>query len=74
MLSYHWFIFNLIGVNMTKIKTFKNGHASIEKIMHNGMYLVQCYIGTELHDKIRCDDYQTAMQYYKAFSNIAKNS
>ena len=62
---------------MTKIygtKTFKNGHASIEKIMHNGMYLVQCYIGTELHDKIRCDDYQTAMQYYKAFSNIAKNS
>ena len=65
---------NSIGVNMTKIKSFKNGYATLEKLFPSGMYLVQCYIGTELHDKIRCDDYQTAMQYYKAFSNIAKNS
>jgi len=59
---------------MTKIKEFKHGYATFEKLFPSGMYLVQCYIGTELHDKIRCDDYQTAMQYYKAFSNIAKNS
>jgi hypothetical protein len=64
----------LKGVNMTKIKEFKHGYATFEKLFPSGMYLVQCYIGTELHDKIRCDDYQTAMQYYKAFSNIAKNS
>lgn len=59
---------------MTKIKEFKHGYATFEKLFPSGMYLIQCYIGSELHDKIRCDDYKTALQYYKAFSNIAKNS
>jgi hypothetical protein len=69
----HSIVIHSIGVYM-KIKSFKNGYATLEKLFPSGMYLVQCYIGTELHDKIRCDDYQIAMQYYKAFSNIAKNS
>lgn len=57
---------------MSKIKVFSNGYATLERLFPSGMYLVQCYVGTELHDKIRCDDYQTAREYYKAFSKIAK--
>lgn len=57
-----------------KIKSFKNGYATLEKLFPSGMYLVECYIGSELHDKVRCDDYRTAMDYYKSFSLIAKNA
>ena len=57
---------------MSKIKVFKNGHATIEKLLPSGLYLVQCYIGSELHDKVRCDDYRTAMNYYRCFASIAK--
>jgi hypothetical protein len=59
---------------MSKIKVFSNGYATIEKLFPSGMYLVQCYVGTELHDKIRCDDYQTAREYFRSFSLIAKNA
>lgn len=59
---------------MNKIKTFKNGHASMEKLFPSGYYLVQCYKGTELHDKVRCDDYRMALDYYKAFQAIAKQA
>ena len=57
-----------------KIKSFKNGYATFEKLFPSGFYLVECYIGSELHDKVRCDDYRTAMDYYKSFSLIAKNA
>jgi hypothetical protein len=59
---------------MTKIKTYKNGHASFERLFPSGYYLVQCYKGTELHDKVRCDDYRTALDYYRAFQAIAKQA
>jgi len=59
---------------MSKIKVFSNGYATLEKLYPSGMYLVQCYVGTELHDKIRCDDYRRACEYYKAFQSIAKNA
>lgn len=59
---------------MSKIKVFPNGYATFEKLHPSGMYLVQCYVGTELHDKIRCDDYRSACEYYKAFQAIAKNA
>lgn len=59
---------------MNRIKSYKNGYATIEKLFPSGYYLVQCYKGSELHDKIRCDDYRTAMDYYKTFSLIAKNA
>ena len=45
---------------MSKIKVFPNGYATLEKLFPSGYYLVQCYKGTELHDKIRCDDYRMA--------------
>lgn len=45
----------------------------MEKLFPSGMYLVQLYIGQDLRDKIRCDDYTRALEYYRAFSRIAKN-
>lgn len=27
----------------------------------------------EIHDKVRCDDYRTASEYYRAFSAVARN-
>lgn len=58
----------------TKIKTFRNGYATLERLFPSGMWLVQCYKGTELHDKIRCDDYRSAQDYFRAFCGIAKNA
>lgn len=55
-----------------KIKTFRNGHTTFERLHPSGMYLVQVYIGSELHDKVRCDDYRMALGYLKAFNLIAK--
>lgn len=59
---------------MNRIKTYDNGHASIERLSPSGMWLVQVYKGSELHDKIRCDDYRSALEYFRAFSAIAKNA
>jgi hypothetical protein len=59
---------------MHRMKCFKNGHASMERLSPSGLYLVQVYIGTELHDKIRCDTYQGALEYYRAFQSIARNA
>jgi len=55
-----------------KIKEFRNGYATMEQLFPSGLYLVQCYKGTELQDKIRCDDYRAALDYFRAFSAIAK--
>ena len=57
---------------MSKIKVFNNGYATLERLFPSGMYLVQCYKGNELADKIRCDSYRTAMEYFQAFAKIAK--
>jgi hypothetical protein len=57
---------------MSKIKTFKHGHATIEKLSPSGMYLVQVYKGANLHDTIRLDDYRQAQEYFRAFCSIAK--
>jgi hypothetical protein len=57
-----------------RIKEYKNGYVTFEKLFPSGMYLVQCYKGSELFDKIRCDSYKAAMEYYKAFSRVAKTS
>ena len=34
----------------------------------------EVYIGGELHDKVRCDDYRTARDYLKSFNAIAKGA
>ena len=55
-----------------KCKDFKNGNSVIfEK--NYAWYVVKLYLGTELHDKIICDTYSSARDYYRAFSAIAKN-
>lgn len=56
----------------TKLETFKHGYCVMERLMPSGMYLVKVYIGTELHDKVRTDDYRQAQAYYRAFRAIAK--
>ena len=58
---------------MHRLKCYKHGHASMEKLFPSGMYIVQLYIGQDLRDKVRCDDYTMALEYYRAFSRIAKN-
>lgn len=55
-----------------RIKTYKNGHATMERLFPSGMYLIEVYIGSELRDKVRCDDYRTALDYWKCFQLIAK--
>ena len=55
-----------------KIKTYPHGYASMEKT--GALYTVKVYIGTELHDKTRCDDYRAALEYFRAFAAIAKNA
>jgi hypothetical protein len=52
---------------MTEIKVFKHGHCTMEKLETSGMYLVRCYHGTELHDKVRCDTHGQAQAHFKAF-------
>jgi hypothetical protein len=56
-----------------KIANYKNGHATMEKHPITGMYEVRCVVNTELHDKVRCDTYTAAREYYAAFKRIAKN-
>jgi len=55
----------------TKIKEFKNGNSILFEKNH-AFYVVKIYKGSELYDKILCDDYRMARDYVKAFSAIAK--
>lgn len=57
-----------------RIATFKNGHATFERLSPSGYYLIQVYIGSELHDKVRCDDYQMALDYWKSFKKLARGA
>ena len=56
-----------------KIRDYKNGYATMERTAMS-YYIVKCYTGTELHDKIMCDTYRAALDYFKAFSKIAKQA
>lgn len=55
-----------------KVKVYPHGYASFEKT--GTLYTVKVYKGEELHDKVRCDTYREACEYFKAFSAIAKNA
>lgn len=57
----------------TKAKEFKNGNSVIFEKNH-AFYVVKVYKGTEIYDKIMCDDYRMARDYVKAFSAIAKSN
>lgn len=55
-----------------KIQVYNNCHCTMERLFPSGYYLLKVYIGSELHDKVRCDDYRDAMDYWKSFKKIAK--
>ena len=57
-----------------RVATFRNGHATFERLSPSGYYLVQVYIGSELHDKVRCDDYRMALDYWKSFKKLARGA
>ena len=57
-----------------KIQTFKRGYTTFEKLTPSGMYQVKVYVGDNLQDKVRCDDYRTAREYLKSFNAIARNA
>ena len=57
-----------------KLNIYPNGSVSMEQLFPSGMYLVQGYKGTELFDKVRCDDKKMAMDYFRSFCKIAKNA
>lgn len=58
----------------TRMKLYSNGwHAMLEK---SGVWysaIVRNARG-DVHDKVRCDDYRMALDYYRAFSRIAKTA
>jgi hypothetical protein len=56
-----------------KIKEQKNGnYTTFER--ENGWYVVRLYKRSgDLLDKVRCDTYGGACEYFKSFNLIAKN-
>lgn len=53
-----------------------NAFVSFEKIESNTIKFWDVRLRApngELHDKVRCDDYRSAMDYWKSFNLIAKN-
>ena len=61
----------------TKLTEYKNGaYALIEKESYpRGMYCIICRDAVgNLIDKVRCDDYRMALDYYRAFKLMAKLS
>jgi|APFre7841882654_1041346.scaffolds.fasta_scaffold324996_2 hypothetical protein len=56
-----------------KIKEYKNGNwAVLDK--NNYLYVVKLYSASgNLCDKVLCDTYTDAKDYFKSFSLIAKN-
>ncbi len=58
-----------------KIKEYKSGaRVTFEKTFPSGMYIVLLRNPQgDVHDKIKCDDYDNAREYYRAFCAIAKN-
>jgi hypothetical protein len=57
----------------TKTKTYRTGWSTLF-VKESCWYLVTVRAASgALHDKVRCDDYRTALEYWKAFNSIAKN-
>ena len=58
----------------TKCQTHRNGWSVIldkERIMY--CVILRDARG-EVHDKMRCDDYRNALDYYRSFKAIARNA
>lgn len=57
-----------------KISTLKNGAiVTFEKTFPSGMYIVILRVPNgEIYDKVRTDDYQSALTFKRAFLAVAK--
>ena len=58
---------------MRKEKEIRGNWVTMERQELSGMYAVRLEIGGELHDKVRCDTYRGAMDYWHSFCKIARN-
>ena len=57
-----------------KVKTYRNGWSVV---MDKGYALYSVILRNssgEIHDKMRCDYHRDALEWYRAFSAIAKNA
>jgi len=58
----------------TKCQTYSNGWCVI---MDKGNALYSVIVRNargDVHDKMRCDDYRDALDYYRSFKAIARNA
>jgi hypothetical protein len=58
-----------------RIYNYKSGASvTYEKSFPSGMHIVMIRNPEgDVHDKIRCDDYEDAMDYLQSFRKIARN-
>jgi hypothetical protein len=55
-----------------RLNIYQNGSASMERVFPSGLYVVTVYRGSEVYDRVRCDTYRGALEYWRAFNRIAK--
>ena len=57
----------------TKTKIYRNDWSTLLEKQAHGVYLVLVRNSAgDVHDKIRCDDYRMALNYWRAFNAIAR--
>jgi len=57
----------------TKFKVYKNDWSTLLEKQAHGVYLVLVRNDAgEIYNKIRCDDYRMALNYWHAFNVIAR--
>lgn len=61
---------------ITRCKVYQNGAAVImEKLPVSGMYSLSARAPSgAMLDKIRCDDYRMAREYWRAFCQLARKA
>mgnify|MGYP003342804731 len=57
-----------------KIKVFKNDSSVLMQPCFIGWEVIARNSSGNVIDKIRCDDYRMALEYYRAFYQLAKNN
>jgi hypothetical protein len=56
-----------------KIKTYRNNWCVVMEQTSVWYSVIVRNATGNVHDKVRCDDYRNAMDYWRAFNAIAKN-
>jgi hypothetical protein len=61
-----------------RVKIYKNGwetyFCKTGEVPFPWWYVSVRNAAGEIHDKVRCDDYRAALEYFRAFNAIAKNA